>query len=172
MADKDVGSKVVVSGSKDQAPVFAIKKIATVVGVIIIVICLLYALPFTRPVVNRYLGIASPQTTGPCSGNTKLLDSYSSTVKQKGANQIDAIAKEVRSKASYASDPSCVYISMVGYYGAGMSQDALKEYEQLMNLKTHGKSPASRIVDGINLKQLHDTLKADTKKPENPYGQG
>ena len=177
MARKHVNEDIVVGG-KTKTPVASfdkkllIKTALTAVGLVLLVGLVLYLIPPTRPLVNRYLGIASPQTTGPCSGNGKFLDTYSTVVKQKSVDALGGIPKQARSFNNYANDPSCVHVSMVGYYAANDPANALKEYNQLKHLKAQGKTPAERIKDGIDVKQLYNTLKASTAKPEYPYAQG
>lgn len=175
MVDKADNQKIVVS-DRDTSTSFSLrslKPISLIVVAIVVVIVLLYAVPVTRPIVNRYLGIATPQTIGPCSGDSKFIAAYNDVMKQAGAPGTAVLAKQAREKVAAKEDPSCVYISTIGYYGAGDAANALSEYNNLQLLKAKGKTPSTQINDGVDLKVLAKTLKATAnQKPENPYGQG
>jgi len=175
MVDKADKQNIVVSDNDDTSHTFLfwLKKILPVFAGIIILLVALYAVPATRPLINRYLGIAKHQTTGPCSGDTQLISNYNEIMKQAGAPGAGAVAEQARSKSGETKDPSCVYISMMGYYGSGDNNSAYQEYKQLQQLKAEGKLPTAAIVDHVNLKTLGKALRtAVNQKPENPYAQG
>jgi hypothetical protein len=161
MAKKHTDESIVIGGKPNRSLHLDLsaKKILSVLGGVLVLIALLYVVPFTKPFVNRFIGIATPQSSGPCSGDSKLLDTYNSTVLNKGVSELPDIAKQVRANKQYKSDPSCVYISMVAYYGADLTTEALTEYNQLKQLKAEGKKPSSKIADGIDLKILHEGIK-------------
>jgi hypothetical protein len=173
MADKPETAAVVAGGKTPGMLMPLLKRVALVVVALLVLVAILFFVPATKPFINRFLGISTPQTSGPCSGNTDLLKRYSTTVKQQGVGALGDISKEVRAKADYKSDSSCVYISMVAHYGANDFKAAYQEHADLAELKNQGKEPSNDIADGINRENLYKTIKMmATDKPENPYAQG
>ena len=173
MADKLETPAVVAGGKKPNVLLPVVKRVAIGVVALVVLAAILFFVPATKPFINRFLGIATPQTSGPCSGDKQLIASHNNIMKTDGVVGIADEVKQVRAKSDYASDPSCVYISMLGYYSTNAVQNALDEHKVLDRLKIEGKLPAAAINDGVDVGQVVKTLeRAANDKPENPYAQG
>jgi hypothetical protein len=121
---------------------------------------------------ESYADIVDPPQ-GVCGKDRALISSYNQAAKGKDFKKVAEIGKTVRQKADYKSDPTCLYMSVVGYVANTDSRSGFADYDALMNLVQAGKTPSRRIDDGINKNDLYGSMKKlESEKPENPHGEG
>ena len=121
---------------------------------------------------NGYADLVDPPR-GVCGKDRELLNSYSQAAKAKEFKKVVDIAKAVRQKADYQSDPTCLYISVVAYTADSDTRSSFKDFDALLQFEKDGKLPSRRIDDGIKKTDLYNTVKKfQDEKPENQRGEG
>lgn len=152
-----------------------------IVAIAVIVLGVAYAIGFA------YGGFKQPSqvvavSTSVCSDGD--IDTYNKIVLTFPTNNDDqakkvasfkSLADEVKKKADYAKDPTCVFIV---YSAAIQSQDAVEaktQYDEAVTLSEAGNYPKNTLLDIVSLQSMKDrveSLKNTESGEQNPLGSG